>query len=149
MWWVSINSNIHKEASHVKYAPIHDTFQLIRDHSPVFMAQSGIKDAFTLIPIHPSDCHLMGFMWPNLCYYDKRFPMDCSTPRKIFERFSAAVLWILKEKLGVTHVTKILDDFFFTGPITPVVCIHYTHSGHFVIGWVNPQQKKRLLVQQN
>ena len=124
----AVNFNIPKEASHVQYASIDDAFQLIRDHSPAaFMAKSDIKDAFRLIPIHPSDYHLMGFMWQNQYYYDKCLPMGCSTSCKIFERFSSALRWILKEKLGVTHVTKILDDFFFTGP-SYASCLHSLHT---------------------
>lgn len=118
----AVNFNIPKEASHVAYAPIDEAFQLVRDHSPAaYMAKSDIKDAFRLIPIHPSDYHLMGFTWKGQYFYDKCLPMGCSTSCRIFERFSSAIAWILTEKLGVTHLTKILDDFFFTGP-THVEC---------------------------
>lgn len=113
----AVNFNIPREACHVKYATIEEACKLIRDHSPAaFMAKSDIKEAFRLIPIHPSHYHLMGFKWENQYYYDRCLPMGCSTSCKIFERFSSAIAWILKEKLGVTHVTKVLDDFFFTGP---------------------------------
>ena len=124
----AVNFNVPKEASHVQYASIDDAFQLIHDHSPgAFMAKSDIKDAFRRILIHPSDYNLMGFMWQNQYYYDKCLPMCCSASCKIFQRFSSAVLWILKEKLGVTHVTKILDDFFFTAP-SYASCLHSLHT---------------------
>lgn len=39
--------------------------------------------------------------------------MGCRTSCKIFEEFSTAIEWIAQNKLGITHVVHILDDFLF------------------------------------
>ena len=39
--------------------------------------------------------------------------MGCSSACKNFERFSSRLEWILKNKLGITALVKILDDFLF------------------------------------
>jgi hypothetical protein len=42
--------------------------------------------------------------------------MGCSVSCQLFETFSTAIQWILTSKLGVTHMSHILDDFIFFGP---------------------------------
>ena len=109
----SVNYNISKDDSTVSYSNIKDAISLIQAASPpAFMAKTDISDAFRIIPIHPSDYHLTGFYWKGY-YYDKCLPMGCSSSCKIFELFSSALQWILKEKFGIVDVVKILDDFLF------------------------------------
>jgi hypothetical protein len=43
------------------------------------MAKCDIEDAFRLVPIHPTDYHLLGFTWNNLYYYDRCLPMGASS----------------------------------------------------------------------
>ena len=38
------------------------------------MAKTDIQDAFRIIPINPSDYHLLGFSWNDQFYYDKCLP---------------------------------------------------------------------------
>ncbi len=77
------------------------------------MAKSDIKGAFRIIPLHPSQYHLMGFKWENKDYYDKNLAMGLSSSCQIFETTSDAVVFILNTKYKVTDVVKILDDFLF------------------------------------
>lgn len=37
------------------------------------MAKTDIEDAFRIIPIRPSDYHLLAFTWNNNFYLDKVF----------------------------------------------------------------------------
>lgn len=48
------------------------------------MAKTDIEDAFRIIPIHPSDYHLLGFIWEGQFYYDKCLPMGASSSCQIF-----------------------------------------------------------------
>ena len=51
----SVNQNIPKDASTLKYATIQDAIKIIQDCSPnAHMAKSDIADAFRIIPLHPS-----------------------------------------------------------------------------------------------
>lgn len=110
----SVNFNISRENSSVKYSNINHAIHLIQQHAPrAAMAKSDIKEAFRLIPLHPSQFHLTGFKWRGKYYYDKCLPMGSSSSCKIFETFSSALLWILINKYEITSVVKILDDFLF------------------------------------
>ncbi len=57
----------------------------------------------------------MGFKLLNKYYLDKCLPMGCSSSCRLFSLFTDALLYILKDKLGVQHVVKTLVDFLFLG----------------------------------
>ena len=78
-----------------------------------FIAKADIKDAFRIVPIHPSSYYLLGFKWKQSYFYDMCLPMGCSVSCRIFEQFSSALQWIMTTKLETEHMTHILDDFIF------------------------------------
>ena len=78
-----------------------------------FMAKTDIKSAFRIIPIHPSDFHLLGMKWDNQFYYDVCLPMGLSSSFAIFGAFSSSLEWISVHRLGASCVLNILDDFLF------------------------------------
>ena len=119
----SVNSHIPDELRHVHYETLDDLVELVKIHGRgSLIAKADIESAFRIIPIHPSDHYLLGFTWNDKFFYDKRLPMGCSTSCNIFESFSTAIQWILKEKLGVKFVSHILDDFMFVGPSNSEIC---------------------------
>jgi hypothetical protein len=68
----SVNFNISFGDSTVKYATISDAIKLVQTvGSKCYMAKSDISDAFRLLPLNPSQYHLMGFMWRGKYYHDK------------------------------------------------------------------------------
>ena len=119
----SVNSHIPDELRHVHYETLDDLVELVKIHGRgSLIAKADIESAFRIIPIHPSDHYLLGFIWNDKFFYDKCLPMGCSTSCNIFESFSTAIQWILKEKLGVKFVSHILDDFMFVGPSNSEIC---------------------------
>ena len=62
----SINDFIPDEFSSVKYATVDDAIRIIK-HFGVgcAMAKTDVRNAFRIIPIHPSDFPLLGFQWRN------------------------------------------------------------------------------------
>ena len=121
----SVNQNIPKDASTVKYATIQDAIKIIQECSPnAHMAKSDIADAFRIIPLHPSQYHLTGFSWEGKYYYDKRLPQGCSSSCKIFESFSSALYWILENNKKVRNTVKVIDDFLFIAK-EKGTCQHY------------------------
>ena len=86
------------------------------------MAKSDIEDEFRLLPIHPYDHHLLGFTWEGKYYYDTCLSMGCSSSCQLFEKFSTAFHWILKNRLGIVEISHLLDDFFFVGKANSQVC---------------------------
>ena len=59
-----VNDHIPKEASRVSYEMLDDIVALVKTNGPgSLMAKADIESAFRIIPIHPDDYHLLGFMW--------------------------------------------------------------------------------------
>ncbi len=110
----SLNYNIPKSESTVKYQSIDDALCIMRKLGKgCYLAKSDISEAFRLLPLHPSQYHLMGFKWKNKYYYDRCLPMGCSSSCRLFESFSDAIVHILKTKYEVLYIVKVLDDFLF------------------------------------
>ena len=112
----SVNSHIDKSHTEVHYEQLDHCVSIIHGlGTNCLIAKADIKDAFRIIPIHPDDYHLLGFMWQGQYYHDKCLPMGCSTSCQTFEMFATALQWILTSKLEVRHMSHILDDFIFFG----------------------------------
>jgi len=122
-WNDSINSAIPPEFSSVQYASIDDAINHIRSLGPhCLMAKTDIDSAFRLIPIHPSDYELLGFMWDDNFFFDRCLPMGASSSCAIFESFSSALEWIAESKLKIQNIVHMLDDFLFLGPPHASIC---------------------------
>ena len=125
----SVNDHIPKEACRVSYETLDDIVALVKTNGPgSLIAKADIESAFRIIPIHPDDYHLLGFTWEDKFFYDKCLPMGCSTSCTIFESFSCAIQWVLTKKLGVQHMSHILDDFMFVGPANSLLCQKYLNT---------------------
>ena len=74
-------------------------------------AKTDIADAFCIVPLHPSQYSLFGFVWREQFYYDRCLPMGCSASCKIFETRSNALQWIASSKLQIRNISHLLDDF--------------------------------------
>ena len=60
----SINDSIPSEVSSVVYATINDAISVLKRTGRVcFMAKTGIKSAFRIIPVHPDHHFLLGMTW--------------------------------------------------------------------------------------
>ncbi|XP_061175932.1 uncharacterized protein LOC133184874 [Saccostrea echinata] len=86
------------------------------------MAKTDIDDAFRIIPVNPSDYHLLGFSWKNKFYFDRCLPMGASSSCQIFEQLSVALQWIMQSRYMAGGMSHILDDFFFIGPADSPNC---------------------------
>ena len=120
----SINSHIPSENSAVQYDSIDTVIKLIKHFGRhCLMAKCDIEDAFRLVPIHPTDYHLLGFTWNNLYYYDRCLPMGASSSCQIFESFSSSLHWIMENKYCAAGMSHIIDDFLFVGPPNSDKCL--------------------------
>ncbi|XP_069160806.1 uncharacterized protein [Procambarus clarkii] len=109
-----MNANIPRETTTVTYQSINDAVALVVRRSPgAHLAKCDIAEAFRIIPVHPSDYHLLGFAYGGRYYYEKMLSMGAAPSCRIFETFSSALQWILAEKFGVRDVVKVLDNFLF------------------------------------
>ena len=108
----SVNDFIPDEMSSVTYATIQDAISFIQgSRQHVHMAKVDIESAFRIIPVSPADRPLLGFQWKGQYFMDAVLPMGCRSSPAIFERFSTALEWAALNKLGVTAMVHVLDDF--------------------------------------
>ena len=108
----SINDGISPEDAHVQYQSIdHAAQQLQQLGQGLFWSKTDIADAFRIVPLHPSQYRLFGFVWREQFYYDRCLPLGCSASCKIFETRSNALQWIASSKLHIRNISHVLDDF--------------------------------------
>lgn len=120
----SVNNHIPPSHSSVQYESIENEINLVKQFGRnSSMAKMDIKDGFRNIPIHPSDYHLLGFVWNNEFYYDKCLPMGASSSCQIFEQLSSALQWIMLVKYKAGGMSHLIDDFFFIGPAETSDCL--------------------------
>ena len=112
----SINSGISDTFAKVEYSSIFDAVQLIIAAGPhPFLSKSDIQHAFRLLPISPSQYHLLCMKWQDSFYFDRCLPMGARSSCSLFESFSSAIEFIA-HKEGITYLTHYLDDFLFISP---------------------------------
>ena len=107
----SVNLCIAPENYEVEYASVQDAADVLLTMPGAYMGKLDIAEAFRIIPIHKEDHHLLGFTFEGKYYYDTCLPMGCSSSCQIFQRFSDALVSLLKTNYGVSNVIKYLDDF--------------------------------------
>lgn len=113
---LSINDGIPDEFCSVSYQNIDTAASLVKFCGQYsYMMKVDIKHAYRIVPIHPDDYELLGFMVDGKYYFDKTLPMGLSYSCALFERISTAIQWIAETKLGLHNCAHILDDFFFVG----------------------------------
>ena len=124
----SVNDGIPFDLATVKYASVGQAIRHIVNTGPkCYLAKTDIQSAFRIVPVNPSDYHLLGFQWRDKYYYDRCLPMGCSSSCAIFEKFSTSLEWIISHKLNNVVVLHILDDFLFISE-TWEGCNHALHQ---------------------
>jgi hypothetical protein len=109
----SVNDGISEDNSKVRYSSISDAIAIINSLGRgCYMAKTDVQSAFRLLPVRPSQYHLLGFTWKGKYYHDRCLPMGSSSSCKIFEQFSTAIQCAAQHRLGVNNMTHILDDYF-------------------------------------
>lgn len=118
-----VNDLIPNNLTSVSYEDFDHVVGLIRRAGQgALISKVDIQNAFRIMPIHPSDVHLVGFAWRGLFYLDKCLPMGCSISCALFERFSSALQYALLSKFSFSSLSHILDDFIFISPSDSPLC---------------------------
>ena len=98
----SINDGTPHEFCAVRYKKFDHVVSLLNQVGRgALIAKCDIESAFRVIPISPSEYHLLGFTWQNKYYADCCLPMGCSSSCKIFEDFSSAIQRALHYKFDI------------------------------------------------
>ena len=67
----SVNNFIPEEFSTLKYATVDDAIKMIKTLGVgCVLAKTDVRSAFRIVPVHPSDYHLLGFHWQNEWYHE-------------------------------------------------------------------------------
>ena len=74
------------------------------------MGKIDIKNAYRVVPVHPSDRPLLGMRWEGKEYVDSALPFGLRSAPKIFSTIADTLEWILQSK-GVKCIMHYLDNF--------------------------------------
>jgi len=85
------------------------------------LAKIDIKTAFRLLPVHPTDRHLLSMKWKKQVFIDTCLPFGIRSAPKLFNVLADLLSWILEQQ-KVVPVLHYLDDFLTIGPQESLSC---------------------------
>lgn len=96
------------------------------------MGKVDIKSAYRIIPVHPSDHHLLGMHWSDKYYADFTLPFGIRSAPAIFDSVAELFHWCLAQNCDVGDLLHYLDDVFALGQANTDVCssrrLHAIHQ---------------------
>ena len=111
----SINDGISPNLCSLSYTKIDDVVREILALGPgTTLAKIDIKSAYRIVPVHPTDRHLLGTSWKGKIYVDGALPFGLRSAPKIFSAVADALEFVVKQ-LGVHWLWHYLDDFITIG----------------------------------
>ena len=112
----------------LSYCTIDDAHDFINQMGwGTLLSKIDLKDAFRLIPVHPSQWNLLGICWKSRFYVDTCLPFELRSAPYLFNCLSEAIHWILVNKYDVHHLLHYFDDFLTAGPSdSPICCYNLT-----------------------
>ena len=126
---ISINDFIDPEDYSLSYCTIDDAYDFINQMGPgTQLSKIDLKDAFRLVPVHPSQWNLLGICWKSKFYVDTCLPFGLRSAPYLFNRVSEAIHWILMNNYNVHHLLHYLDDFLTAGPPNSPICSQNLNS---------------------
>ena len=95
----SVNDFIPSEFCSVHYASVDDAIRNIRKLGiGCALAETDIRSAFRIIPVHPKKYRLSGMKWRDEFYVDRCLPMGLASSCRSFEKLSTAMEWVARNK---------------------------------------------------
>jgi hypothetical protein len=108
----SVNDFIDPKLCSVKYTEFDEAIHMVQDLGQnCYLFKMDIKNAFRLLPVHPDDFELLGFMFNGSYYFDKCLPFGCCISPSLFEKFSTFLEYIIKRRIPNKKLLHYLDDF--------------------------------------
>ena len=109
----SVNDGIPQELCSLRYASVDQAVSTIQQLGrSTQLIKLDIKDAYRIVPVHPSDYHLLGIEWRGNTYLDRALPFGLRSAPKIFNALADFISWILAST-GIQFQLHYLDDFLF------------------------------------
>ena len=108
----SVNANIPDSQATVAYAPFDKAVRICLDLGVgCRIGKLDFDSAFRIFPISGLDLPLLGFRLDELYYVNSSMAFGCRSSCRIFEVFSTAIDWLIRNKANTEAVTHYLDDF--------------------------------------
>ena len=121
----SINDGIPKELCSLQYITIDHTINHIMTIGQgAQLGKIDIKSAFRLLPVHPTDRHLLVMQWRRELFIDTCLPFGLRSAPKLFNILADLLAWVLKQQ-GVAPLLHYLDNFLTIGPPDVNTCQKY------------------------
>ena len=119
----SVNDGIPKNlCSLTTYITVDSAIQCIQLLGQgTLLAKIDIKSAFRLLPVHPSDHHLLAMDWDHSLYINTCLPFWLRSAPKLFNVLANLLSWILTQK-RISPLFHYLDDFLLLGPPGSSAC---------------------------
>ena len=117
----SVNDLMDKEQCSLTYVKIDDAIRAIQKSGPfAILCKFDIKDAFKLLPIHPSQWHLFCLRWNKQYYVPVRLQFGGRSSPVLFDKLAQAICWIAKHNYDTDVIFHLLDDFLTVD--NPLAC---------------------------
>lgn len=109
----SVNDAIPDHLKSVSYCYVQDVVQHILQSQAKgqYMSKLDIREAFRIVPIHPSDWKWLGMRIDDTYYVDTALPMGCSTSCSIFQSITRSLCWMARQRMPDMTIFGYLDDF--------------------------------------
>lgn len=99
------------------YASVDHAIELIKlAGQGAWLSKADITDAFKILPVHPSHWHLLGVKWESKFYFAVRLAFGCRSSPALFNMLAEALCWVLLNKVRLSSVLHLLDDFLLVDP---------------------------------
>ena len=113
----SVNDFIPKDEYSLHYITVDKAISAIKRFGRGdWLSKLDIEAAFRIIPVHPSQWHLLGMKWKGNYYFDKVLSMGGRSSPFIFDSVSSAIEWICTTNYFVAVLMHLLDDFLSVEP---------------------------------
>ena len=105
------------------YSKVSDAISLIiKAGRGALMGKVDIKSAYRIIPVHPSDRHLLGMCWQGDYHLDLALPFGLRSAPAILNSLADLFHWCLVNNWNVLDLLHYLDDYFTLGPPLSDIC---------------------------
>ena len=101
----SINDSIEKALCSLSYISVDNVAKTILQLGQgTLLGKMDVKEAFRIVPIHPSDWLLLAIQWKGNLYTDKVLPFGLHSASLLFTALADAAEWIIRKKRSKTYL---------------------------------------------
>ena len=113
----SVNDYIPKDQYYLQHITIDKAILAIkRLGRGAWLSKLDVEAAFCIVPVHPSQWHLLGMKWGGKHYFDKVLSLGGRSSPSIFDGIADTPEWICLTNYLIEVLMHLLDDFLTIEP---------------------------------